>query len=93
MSNVIVQQKVEFVTDLRQTCTTILIAIDHLADLRARETAHGGQGWIADADMSMTQHDGLTGGAINAAASTGPTLKDVLDASGGAVRALLEGVR
>ena len=40
--DVSVQQKLDYVTDLRATAAAVIINIDHLADLRARQISHGG---------------------------------------------------
>jgi len=92
-TGVILQQKYDYVQDLRTTCTTIENAIGHLDELRARQIAHGGSGWITTGDLAGSQHADITGAQINSAAADGPTLKAILDANGGAIRADLEAMR
>ena len=95
--DVSVQQKLDYVTDLRATAAAVIINIDHLADLRARQISHGGSGWITatatTGDLMSSAHQGITGTQINSAAADGPTLKAYLDAGGGAIRSDLEAMR
>ena len=92
-TGVITQQKYDYVQDLRTTATAIIVNIDHLSDLRARQISHGGSAWIATGDLAGSVHADITGTQINSAAADGPTLKAYLDAGGGAIRSDLEALR